>query len=182
MCGSSVHLKIEFTSLTAKLSAAASLELVIVCWPMSGFAQTVHAPQIGIDQSFHAAPLGTGGAAQQGTFLEFTAAARRAMKKLAELNARGGLQAVTAEEKKQLGILIDSNTLRFRVGMFVEYVTSNMLKLYELSATKKPCDDEVKEVAGKVQAELSQIADLQKGLGNHAVFRQNKAVTKVMCP
>ena len=177
-------LKDKFTSL-ARLpaSAAALLALAIVSWSTVASAQTVRAPQIVGDQINSFAPIGTGVAAQQGTFIELTDAAKRAMKKVTELFASGRVEPVPAEELKQLNLSVSSVALRFRVGMFVEYVTSNMLRLYTMSRSVNTCAPEFQKVAQVVEKELEQLANVQKGRRNGAVFGRNAvADMKVGCP
>jgi hypothetical protein len=157
---------------------AALLAIAMLSWPALASAQGILRPRGDRDQAFGVAPGGTEAAVPQlGPLLDLTAAVNRLIRRF----DHGDFKQVAADAADALQELRRSGNsgaepVMFRVGMFVEDVTLNMLRLFSEYRGGTPC----KTLVQDLENELKVLEG--RGGGNGAVFgRGAVAAVKKRC-
>jgi hypothetical protein len=149
--------------------------LIVLCWPAAVLGQDIRAFSVEPDHALGYASGSGEAAAQQKTIEDLANELKRLLQ---QFGPRKSPQILTPDQ--QSASTADSATpvrFRFRVGMFIEDVTSNMIRLFSGYQPGAACD---KALVQSLENELKILES--SGGANSAVFRREVAVARKRCP
>jgi hypothetical protein len=153
----------------------ARVALIALFWPAAVLGQDIRALSVDTDPAVAYASGSSETAAQVTTVLELTTE----LKRLLQQFGPGKVPQILTPDQQRVSAANSTTPVRFRfrVGMFIEDVTSNMIRLFSGYQPSAACD---KALVQSLENELKILES--SGGGNSAVFRREVAAARKRCP